>query len=46
VVLVLATVVRQFRLRSVPGHPVEPETYVTLRPRYGLPMQLERRASA
>jgi cytochrome P450 len=45
-VLVLATVARQFRLRSVPGHPVEPEPYVTLRPRYGLPMQLERRASA
>jgi len=42
-VLVLATVARQFRLHSVPGHPVEPEPYVTLRPRHGLPMRLERR---
>jgi len=45
-VLVLATVARQFRLRSVPGHPVEPEPYVTLRPRHGLPMRLERRPAA
>jgi len=45
-VLVLATVARRFRVRSVPGHPVEPEPYVTLRPRHGLPMRLERRASA
>lgn len=42
-VLVLATVAQQFRLRAIPGHPVEPEPYVTLRPRWGLPMRLERR---
>jgi cytochrome P450 len=45
-VLVLATVAREFRLRSVPGQAVEVEPFVTLRPRHGLPMRLERRAVA
>lgn len=42
--IVLAMVARRFRLRSVPGHPVEPNPILTLRPRYGLMMTLEPRA--
>jgi len=45
-VLVLATLGQQFRFRTRPGHPVELEPYVTLRPRSGLPMRIERRAEA
>lgn len=41
--LVLATVARHFTLRLVPGHPVEPSIQLTLRPKYGLPMTLQRR---
>lgn len=41
--LVLATIVRHFRLTLVPGHPVWPVQKVTLRPKDGLPMRLERR---
>jgi cytochrome P450 len=43
--VVLAMVARHFRLRSVPGHPVEPNPILTLRPRYGLQMTLEPRSS-
>jgi cytochrome P450 len=43
--LVLATVAQKYRLRLVPGHPVEPEPLITLRPRYGLKMELERRTA-
>lgn len=42
--LILATVAQRYQLRLVPGHPVEPELSLTLRPRYGLPMILLRRA--
>jgi cytochrome P450 len=42
-VLVVATVAQRYRLRAIPGRRVEPEPYVTLRPRHGLPMRLERR---
>src|SRR5437588_446894 len=38
--LVLATVAQRYCLRLVPGHPVEPQVLLTLRPRYGLPMTL------
>lgn len=41
--LVLAAIVRQFRLEMVPGHPVWPMQKVTLRPRDGLTMRLRRR---
>ena len=41
--LVIATIAQRWRLESVPGHPVEPELYVTLRPKYGMKMKLERR---
>lgn len=40
--LVLATVARRYRLRMVPDHPVLPEAKITLRPRYGMPMTLQR----
>jgi len=40
--LVLATVAQHYRLRLAPGHPVVPEAKITLRPRYGMPMMLQR----
>jgi cytochrome P450 len=42
--LVLATVAQHYRLRAAPGHPARPLALVTLRPRGGMPMILERRA--
>jgi cytochrome P450 len=41
--LVLATVAQRYTLRLVPGHPVEPQVKLSLRPRYGLPMTLHPR---
>ena len=43
--LVLAHIARAYRLRVVPGHPVEAQGWITLRPRYGLRMTLEKRVS-
>jgi cytochrome P450 len=43
-VLLLATLAQKWKLRLVPGHRVEPEPLITLRPRYGMRMQLEARA--
>jgi len=42
-VLVLATIAQQWRLRLVPGHPVEPQALLTLRPRYGIRVTAARR---
>jgi cytochrome P450 len=42
-VLILATIAQRYRLRLKPGHPVEPQGLITLRPRYGIQMVLERR---
>jgi cytochrome P450 len=42
-VLILATIAQRYRLRLKPGHPVEPQGLITLRPRYGLRMTLEAR---
>ena len=39
--LITAQVLQHFRLRAVPGHSVEPEPLVTLRPKGGLPMLVE-----
>ena len=36
----LAAVLQRFRPWLVPGHPVAPETLITLRPRWGLQMGL------
>lgn len=43
-VLVLATVAQRYRLRLPAGAVVTPEPRVTLQPRGGLPMRLERRS--
>jgi cytochrome P450 len=42
-VLVLATLGQKWRMRLVPGHPVESVARITLRPKYGMRMTLERR---
>ncbi len=41
--LILATVAQRYQLRLLPGHRVEPEVLLTMRPRYGLPMTLIER---
>jgi cytochrome P450 len=41
--LVVATIAQGWRLRAVPGHRVELQPSVTLRPKGGLPMTAERR---
>jgi cytochrome P450 len=43
VVLILASIAQRCRLRLMDGHPVEPQGLVTLRPRHGLRMLVERR---
>ena len=42
-ILCLATLAKRFRLTMVPGTNVEPVGQITLRPRHGLPMRIERR---
>jgi cytochrome P450 len=44
--LILATLARRFRPRRLPGHELVPEPLITLRPKGGLPMCLERRPTA
>jgi len=41
--LILATIVRKFRLRLVANHPVVPLASITLRPRHGVRVVLEAR---
>jgi len=41
--IILATLAQQFRLRLAPDAVVEPQAKITLRPRFGMPMVLERR---
>jgi cytochrome P450 len=43
--LVVATLAQRYRLHLVPGHRVEPWPLITLRPRFGMPMTIERRAA-
>ncbi len=40
--LILAAIYQQFHLELLPGHRVEADPLVTIRPRHGLPMKLER----
>jgi len=40
--LVLSTLLQRYTLALVPGHPVEPEALVTLSPRHGLMMTVDR----
>ena len=42
-VLILSSIVQKYRLRLVPNHPVVPEATVTLRPKYGMKMTIEKR---
>ncbi len=42
-VLIIAILAQNWRMRLVPGHPVELLPLVTLRPKYGMRMTLERR---
>jgi cytochrome P450 len=42
-VLLLATLAQKWKLRLAPGHRVEPEPLITLRPKYGMRMQIESR---
>jgi len=42
--LVVASICQQFRLHSVPGPAITPEPLITLRPRHGVPVRVERRA--
>jgi cytochrome P450 len=39
----LATLAQQWRMRLVPGHSVALKPLLTLRPKYGMRMRLERR---
>ncbi len=41
--LIIASVAQRYRLRLVPGHPIVVEPGVTLRPKHGLMMKLEKR---
>lgn len=41
--LVLAMIVQRYRIRLVPGHPIEFDTMFTLRPKYGVRVTFERR---
>jgi cytochrome P450 len=43
-ILVLAAIAQRWRLRLAPGHPVELQPVITLRPRHGMLMRVERRA--
>jgi len=38
--LILSTVAQRYQLRLIPGHPVEAQMVITLRPRSGLPMTI------
>ena len=44
--LVVATMAQRYRLHLVPGHTVDPWPLITLRPRFGMPMTIERRSRA
>ena len=41
--IVIGTLAQRFQFRLVPGHPVDPEPLVTLRPRHGIRMTLHAR---
>jgi cytochrome P450 len=43
-VLILASVIQKFDLTLEPNQPIEEEFAVTLRPKYGLQMRLQKRA--
>jgi cytochrome P450 len=44
--LVIATLAQFWRMRVVPGHPIELQPRITLRPKHGMTMTLQPRRSA
>jgi cytochrome P450 len=44
--ILLATIAQRHRLRLVPGHPVEPQGLITLRPRQGMMMTVASRENS
>lgn len=42
--LILATIAQRYQLRLLPGHQVDPQVLLSMRPRHGLPMMLLERA--
>jgi hypothetical protein len=42
-ILLLATIAQQWQMRLVPGHAVDLQPLITLRPRYGMRMTLKQR---
>lgn len=42
-ILLISTLAQQWRLRLAPGHRVEPMPVITLRPKYGMQMMVEKR---
>jgi cytochrome P450 len=42
-VLLLATLGQKWKLKLLPGHPVEPQPLITLRPKYGMKMLVQMR---
>ncbi len=42
-ILLVATIAQQWRLRLVPGHPVVPQPLITLRAKHGMRMTVQRR---
>ena len=40
--LIVAMIVQRYRLRLVPGHRLELDASITLRPRHGITMTLQR----
>jgi len=42
-ILILAMIAQRYRLRLKSAHPIEPQGLITLRPRHGMRMTLERR---
>jgi len=42
-ILLVATISQQYRLRLVPGHPVVPQPLITLRAKHGMRMTVEKR---
>jgi cytochrome P450 len=43
VILLLVTLAQRWTMRLLPGHPVEPQPRLTLRPKYGMRMVLKKR---
>jgi len=45
-ILLIASIAQQWKMRLEPGHPVEVKPLITLRPKHGMRMRLEKRRNA